>query len=97
MLAGAQPAIPARGNGGGVQPPAGIERDGIAEGIPAGERALGNDWVVRYENHSFHVYAQSRKYAPAQGKVVVSHWQDGTMEIEYLGRNPPLKEISGGP
>ena len=59
------------------------------------ERIIGNDWVVRYENRLFQVQAQSRKYAPAQGKVVVSEWQDGTMEIEYRGGKLPWKEIFG--
>ncbi len=35
------------------------------------ERVIGNDWVVRYDNRFFQVQAQSRKWAPAQGKVVV--------------------------
>ena len=59
------------------------------------ERVIGNDWVVRYDNRLFQVQAQSRKYAPAQGKVVVCEWQDGTMEIEYRGRKLPWKEIFG--
>jgi transposase len=57
------------------------------------ERIIGNDWVVRYDNRLFQVQAQSRKYAPAQGKVVVCEWQDGTTEIEYRGRKLPWKEI----
>jgi len=57
------------------------------------ERMIGNDWVVRYENRLFQVQAQSRQYAPAQGKVVVCEWQDGTVEIEYRGRKLPWKEI----
>ena len=62
------------------------------------ERVIGNDWVVRYDNRLFQVQAQSRKYAPAQGKVVVCEWQDGTVEIEYRGRKLPWKEIrSTGP
>ncbi len=59
------------------------------------ERIIGNDWVVRYENRLFQVQAQSRKYAPAQGKVVVCEWQDGRVEIEYRGRKLPWKEILG--
>jgi transposase len=59
------------------------------------ERIIGNDWVVRYDNRLFQVQAQSRKYAPAQGKVVVCEWQDGTVEIEYRGRKLPWKEIFG--
>jgi transposase len=62
------------------------------------ERVIGNDWVVRYDNRLFQVQAQSRKYAPAQGKVVVCEWQDGTVEIEYRGQKLPWKEIlSTGP
>jgi transposase len=59
------------------------------------ERVIGNDWVVRCDNRLFQVQAQSRKYAPAQGKVVVCEWQDGTIEIEYRGRKLPWKEIFG--
>ena len=59
------------------------------------ERVIGNDWVVRYDNRLFQVQAQSRKYAPAQGQVVVCEWQDGRVEIEYRGRKLPWKEIFG--
>ncbi len=59
------------------------------------ERVIGNDWVVRYDNRLFQVQAQSRKYAPAQGKVAVCEWQDGTVEIEYRGQKLPWKEIFG--
>jgi hypothetical protein len=57
------------------------------------ERIIGNDWVVRCDNRLFQVQAQSRKYAPAQGKAVICEWQDGTVEIEYRGRKLPWKEI----
>src|SRR6202166_1602586 len=59
------------------------------------ERVIENDWVVRYDNRLSQVQAQSRKYAPAQGKVVVCEWPDGTVEIEYRGRKLPWKEIFG--
>jgi hypothetical protein len=59
------------------------------------ERIIGNDWVVRYDNRLFQVQAQSRKYAPAQGQVVVCEWQDGTVEIAYRGSKLPWKEIFG--
>jgi transposase len=62
-----------------------------------GERIISNDWVVRYGNRFFQVQAQSRKYAPAQGKVVVCEWQDGAIEITYRGRKLPWKEISSAP
>lgn len=61
------------------------------------ERIISNDWVVRYDNRLFQVQAQSRRYAPAQGKVVVCQWQDGTVEIEYRGRQLPWKEIFSVP
>jgi transposase len=61
------------------------------------ERVIGNDWVVRYDNRWFQVQAQSRKYAPAQGKVVVCEWQDGTIEIEYRGSKLPWKEMRIAP
>jgi transposase len=61
------------------------------------ERIIGNDWVVRYENRLFQVQAQSRKYAPAQGKVAVCEWQDGAIEIEYRGNKLPWKEIFNAP
>jgi hypothetical protein len=61
------------------------------------ERIISNDWVVRYDNRLFQVQAQRRKYAPAQGQVVVCEWQDGTVEIEYRGRKLPWKEISSAP
>jgi len=61
------------------------------------ERIISNDWVVRYDNRLFQVQAQSRRYAPAQGKVVVCEWQDGTVEIEYRGRKLPWKEIFSVP
>ena len=57
------------------------------------ERLISNDWVVRYDNRLFQVQAQSRKYAPAQSKVAVCEWQDGTVEIEYRGQKLPWKEI----
>lgn len=61
------------------------------------ERILSNDWVVRYENRFFQVQKQKRKYAPAQGKVVVCEWQDGRIEIEYRGHWLPWKELSVAP
>lgn len=50
------------------------------------ERTLGNDWVVRHENHFYQVEAQSRNQAPAKSKVTVCEWEDGTVEIHYRGR-----------
>lgn len=50
------------------------------------ERTLGNDWVVRHENHFYQVEAQNRNHAPAKSKVTVCEWEDGTIEIHYRGR-----------
>jgi len=86
LSAGAQPALPGRGSGGpGLSPP-GTERGAVAGGVPAeSERMISNDWVVCYAKRLFQVQAQSWKYAPAQGQVVVCEWQDGTVEAEYRG------------
>src|SRR6202142_571677 len=56
-------------------------------------RGVGKDWGGGSDNRFFQVQAQSRKYAPAQGKVVVCEWQDETVEIEYRGQKLPWKEI----
>jgi len=50
------------------------------------ERTLGNDWVVRHENHFYQVEARSRNHAPAKSKVTVCEGEDGTIEIHYRGR-----------
>ena len=49
------------------------------------ERTLGNDWVVRHDNHFYQVEAQNRNHAPAKSKVTVCEWEDGTIEIHYRG------------
>jgi hypothetical protein len=58
-------------------------------------RILGNDWVVRHDNRYFQVHAQSRQYAPAKGKVTVSEWEDGRLQIRYRGRAVSWEEITG--
>jgi len=50
------------------------------------ERTLGNDWVVRHENHFYQVEAHNQRYPPAESKVTVCEWEDGTLEIQYWGR-----------
>jgi transposase len=57
------------------------------------ERTISNDWVVRYENRLFQVERRSQHYAPAQGKVMVCEWQDGSLAIEYRGQKLNWKEI----
>jgi hypothetical protein len=60
-------------------------------------RVLGNDWVVRHENHFYQVERQSRTYAPAKSKVTVCEWEDGAMEIHYRGRTLTHRAIEGLP
>ena len=57
------------------------------------ERVLGNDWVVRHHNRLYQVERQSRPHAPAQSKVMVCQWEDGTVEIQYRGQKLPWHEI----
>jgi transposase len=57
------------------------------------ERTISDDWVVRYDNRFFQLQAQSRHYAPAQGKVRVCEGRDGSLAIEYRGRALPWQEI----
>jgi hypothetical protein len=61
------------------------------------ERVLGNDWVVRHDNRFYQVEGQSRNHAPAQSKVTVCEWEDGTMEIHYRGRKLTHHEIEERP
>jgi hypothetical protein len=58
------------------------------------EGSISNDWGVRYDNRFFQLQAQSGKYAPAKGRVVVCQWQDGTIEIEYRGQKQRWWEIA---
>ena len=59
------------------------------------ERILGNDWVVRHDNHYFQIQAQSRNYAPAKSKVTVCEWEDGRLQIRYRDREVRWEEIPG--
>ena len=59
------------------------------------ERVLSNDWVVRHANRFYQVERQSQHHAPAQSKVTVCEWEDGTREIHYRGRKLKWKEIGG--
>jgi transposase len=61
------------------------------------ERVLGNDWVVRHENHFYQVEGKSRTYAPAKSTVVVCEYEDGAVEIQYRGQRLPWHEIAERP
>jgi hypothetical protein len=57
------------------------------------ERAISDDWVVRYDNRFFQLEPRSEHYAPARGQVVVCEWPDGRVDIEYRGQRVPWREI----
>ena len=61
------------------------------------ERVISDDWVVRYDTRLFQLEPESRHYAPARGKVVVSEARDGQVSIEYRGRAVPWKEVAPRP
>ena|SRR5215470_11711561 len=58
------------------------------------ERAISDDWVVRYDNRFFQLEPRSENYAPARGQVLVCEWPDGRLDIEYRGRAVPWREIA---
>jgi len=55
------------------------------------QRALSNDWVVRYGGRLLQVERHSYYHAPARSKVIVQEWESGKLEIRYLGRRSPGK------
>ena len=61
------------------------------------ERTISNDWVVRYQGRFFQIGGAGRHYAPAQSKVVVCEWEDGTLEIEYRGQKLRWRELATVP
>jgi hypothetical protein len=58
------------------------------------ERAISDDWVVRYDNRFFQLEPRSENYAPARGQVLVCQWPDGRLDIEYRGRAVRWREIA---
>jgi transposase len=58
------------------------------------ERAISDDWVVRYDNRFFQLEPRSENYAPARGQVLVCEWPDGRLDIEYRGRAVRWWEIA---
>jgi len=58
------------------------------------ERAISDDWVVRYDNRFFQLEPRSQNYAPARGQVLVCEWPDGRLDIEYRGRTVGWREIA---
>jgi hypothetical protein len=58
------------------------------------QRSLSNDWVVRYHNRWLQVERQSQHYAPAEAKVQVCEYEDGTLEIYYRNQKLQWREIA---
>lgn len=61
------------------------------------ERVLANDWIVRHHNHFYQVERQSQVHAPAQSRVMVCEWEDGTVEIHYRGQKLKWHETQERP
>ncbi len=57
------------------------------------ERAVSQDWVVRYANRFFQLEGPRCHYAPSKGKVVVCEGPDGNLAIEYRGQALAWREI----
>jgi transposase len=58
------------------------------------QRAISDDWVVRYDNRFFQLEPRSRNYAPARGQVTVCEWPHGGVDIEYRGQAVRWQEIA---
>src|SRR6516225_2109016 len=61
------------------------------------QRALSNDWVVRYRGRLLQIQRHSYHHAPAQAKVIVRGWESGKLEIRYRGEKIAWKEIPALP
>jgi transposase len=55
-------------------------------------RVLRNDWTVRYENRTYQVTRQS-SLPPAKQRITVLRRLDGSLRMEYRGREIQFKEI----
>lgn len=61
------------------------------------ERTVSNDWVVRYNSRLLQIQKQSEFYPPAQGKVTVSEWRDGSLHVLYRGQPVAWRELAQPP
>jgi len=61
------------------------------------ERRVSNDWVVRYRNRWLQIERGGKVYPPAQGKVRVEEWRDGSLHLLYRGQEMSWKEIQPKP
>lgn len=57
------------------------------------ERTLSNDWVIRYQNRLLQVGRNGKVYPPAQAKVTIYEWRDGSLHLFYRGQPMSWKEI----
>ena len=57
------------------------------------ERTLSNDWVIRYKNRLLQVGSNGKVYPPAQAKVTIYEWRDGSLHLFYRGQLMSWKEI----
>ena len=61
------------------------------------ERVISNDWVVRYGGRLLQIERAGRGRAPAQGRVTVQEWENGTVQIRYRGQKIAWHEIAALP
>jgi len=59
-------------------------------------RTVSNDWVIRYKNRFFQILRQSN-LPPAQGKVQVREYLDGSLHLVYRDQEVLFKEIDQMP
>ena len=61
------------------------------------ERAVGNDWVVRYQGRFLQLHPSRRLRGPAGVKVTVCEWEDGALEVLYQGERIEFEFLSARP
>jgi transposase len=57
------------------------------------ERAIGNDWVIRHENHYWQLQPKPRRYGSTPSQALVCQWEDGTMEVYHRGEKIEFIEL----
>jgi len=60
------------------------------------QRAISEDWVVRFENNYYQLERQSKR-APAKAKVNVSRRLDGRLQFYYRGKQIGYNELADRP
>jgi hypothetical protein len=59
-------------------------------------RSVGQDWVVRFENHFYQLLSDKRPLPRAGSKVTVRKWLDGLIFILHQNRRLHYKEFNPG-